>query len=234
MRLRPNGSLTVGQIASMVALVALGSVVIASAAAGGSPTGGGLGVSQQASGQWQLEADLVAAVQMARLRLGSQYGDSVIENSTRTWTIFSTGDVPQDLLADIAAKTKGKVQVEVRRVERSREQLLAIQQLVATLARTPAGRNINGSYLKAETNQVHVDVAPESSSELVALVLALAGAGSIEVSRTDSYLRPDTSDGSDAARAAAESQLDGRPPYKAGKYARVNDGPEERCTSGYV
>lgn len=195
------------------------------------------GVSAEMAERLQSSARLSEVISLASESLGGAYASAVIDNATRTLTLYSTAPVPDGVLVALNALTRSIFRIDVVRVERSLDQLLSVQSLVNALAATPAGQGINASYIDAAENQVHVELAPGAPAELAVQVLALGTPGGVALSSAETFLRAEGGSSFPKVLAArpAESQLDGSIPYKAGKYAKLPDSPEfGRCTSGFV
>ncbi|MGQ0465474.1 MAG: hypothetical protein ACT4QG_09150 [Sporichthyaceae bacterium] len=193
-----------------------------------------------ATGRWQSEANLSAALLVAQARLGENYAGSVIDNKAQVWNLYSTADVSTSTMTAIRKAATRPIRVKVVKVSRNYEELLRIQQLVVDLARTPAGRSINGTSIKPADNQVRVDLDPSATNALVAQVLGMAPVGAIQVGNLGSYFSAEGDrTGSETGRAGdrlgkAESNLDGRPPYKAGKEVRMIGASTIQGSEGFV
>jgi hypothetical protein len=130
---------------------------------------------------WQEQAPLGEAVRLARHHLGLAYAGAVIDDESRTLTIYATPPFPE--ATSLEAIAKNLFAIRVVPVARTLQELKHIQSLIDDLMHSPDGRTIGGTHLKLDTNQVHVDVDPDDPADLPTRILSLAPPGSIDVAR---------------------------------------------------
>jgi hypothetical protein len=175
---------------------------------------------------WQDGLDVPGTLTTIQTALGDSFAGSWLDNEQQTWTVLATTQPDPTLLSDLDGSIPPEAAAALRFevAEYSFATLNQFQESVNAYAATPAGIDISYTQLDERQNVIEVGVTVQVSAAVIDTLYELVPVDALVLVRGNG----------DYARLE-ESQLDGRIPYKAGKFANLPGSPEfGRCTSGYV